>query len=322
MLSSYDLFSGIGGMALGLRSVARPILFCELSSDCQSVLQTNMKAGRLCQAPIHPDILTLQAHHRVDLITAGFPCQDISCGSSTASGIGGTRSGLVNEALRVARRTSARFLFLENSPYILSRGLDELVRKLRKSGYIDVRWCILSAAHVGAPHMRKRWFCVARTPGSRYECARQANLPQVSWKGEPVPRTVTKTSDQATKARTRRCQMLGNAVVPQCVACAWNALTRTPATGYKLVQEPPSSFVRLSVAGFQRDRWATPTATRCDVYINVGARASQNIFNQILHDKGTLARFGQRDGGELRKVREVNPNFIEWLMGFPQNWTK
>lgn len=115
--------------------------------------------------------------------------------------------------------------------------------------------------------------------------------------------------------------MLGNAVVPHCVAAAWNALTRDHRTGYRLLGEPVSSLVALNVAGFVKNRWGTPTATYWNVYRNIGERAAHNLANQIMYDRTTLARAGKHNGLALREVCEVNPGFVEWLMGFPQGWT-
>ncbi|MFI6524998.1 DNA cytosine methyltransferase [Streptomyces uncialis] len=96
---------------------------------------------------------------RVDIVTAGFPCQDISNAGKRA-GIHGERSGIwqhVAEAIRVLR---PRLAFLENVSAIRSRGLDVVAADLAKVGY-DLRWCCLRASAVGAPHMRDRWFGIA-----------------------------------------------------------------------------------------------------------------------------------------------------------------
>ncbi|MFD4141578.1 DNA cytosine methyltransferase [Streptomyces sp. NPDC058572] len=100
---------------------------------------------------------------KVDIITAGFPCQDISNAGKRA-GIGGARSGIwenVNESIRVLR---PRLVFLENVSAIRKRGLSVLLGGLAESGY-NARWCCFRASATGAPHVRDRWFCVA-TPST------------------------------------------------------------------------------------------------------------------------------------------------------------
>lgn len=95
----------------------------------------------------------------VDIITAGFPCQDISSAGKRV-GINGKRSGIwrnVAEAVRVLRPS---YVFLENVAAIRSRGLDRVLGDLAEIGY-DVRWTCIRASDVGAAHQRWRWFCVA-----------------------------------------------------------------------------------------------------------------------------------------------------------------
>jgi len=97
---------------------------------------------------------------RVDCIHAGWPCQDISV-AGPGAGIKGKRSGLWSQVVRIAGRLRPRELFLENSPAITSRGLDTVLGDLAGLGY-DARWCVLPASAVGAPHLRARWWCLAR----------------------------------------------------------------------------------------------------------------------------------------------------------------
>ena len=72
----------------------------------------------------------------------------------------GERSGLFFEIIRLTGELRPRFIFLENVPAITIRGLDRVCLELTKMGY-DLRWTVISAASVGAPHMRERWFLLA-----------------------------------------------------------------------------------------------------------------------------------------------------------------
>ncbi|MGW0920369.1 DNA cytosine methyltransferase [Streptomyces sp. NPDC002755] len=95
----------------------------------------------------------------IDIITAGFPCQDIS-NAGKRVGIEGTRSGIwanVAEAVRVLR---PRLVFLENVSAIRSRGIDRVLGDLAACGY-DAVWTCYRASAAGAPHHRDRWFLVA-----------------------------------------------------------------------------------------------------------------------------------------------------------------
>lgn len=95
----------------------------------------------------------------VDCIHAGFPCQDISL-AGRGAGIHGKRSGLYREVLRCADVIRPQFIFLENSPAILSRGVGTVLGDLAQLGY-NAKWTVLAAAEVGAPHERSRWWCLA-----------------------------------------------------------------------------------------------------------------------------------------------------------------
>lgn len=121
-----------------------------------------MGEGSIPIAPIWDDVKTLRGdmfNVPIDIIIAGFPCQDISV-AGRGAGLAGQRSGLFFEVVRLAKEIKPTFLFLENVPAIRTRGLDVVIQELAEAGY-DCRWCMLSAAEVGAPHKRDRWFALA-----------------------------------------------------------------------------------------------------------------------------------------------------------------
>jgi DNA (cytosine-5)-methyltransferase 1 len=155
-VNGLSLFSGIGGLDLALSEWVRPIAYCEAEPYAQAVLMSRMWDGRLVRAPIWPDVRTLRG---CDLLYGGFPCQDISAAGAGA-GLAGERSGLYFELERIVRETKPAFVFLENVPAIRTRGLGRVVWGLSELGY-DCRWTVVSAAEVGAWHLRKRWFLLA-----------------------------------------------------------------------------------------------------------------------------------------------------------------
>ena len=159
MLNGLDLFSGIGGISYALRDYVRPVAYCEIDCYCQGVLLSNMSSGTLEKSPIWDDIKSLSGYQFggiVDIIYGGFPCQDISV-AGHGKGLAGERSGLFYEILRLCREIKPRFIFLENVPAITTRGGWEVVSSLAEMGY-DCRWCVISAASIGALHRRERWF--------------------------------------------------------------------------------------------------------------------------------------------------------------------
>ena len=162
MLNGLDLFSGIGGISLALQEWVRPVAYCENNHYAQAVLLSRMADGNLPPAPIWDDVTTLDARSLpdIDIITAGFPCQDISCANQLGTGLEGQRSGLFFEIMRLADEIRPRFIFLENVPAILVRGLGGLLGEITKRGY-DCRWTMLRASDIGANHRRERWFLLA-----------------------------------------------------------------------------------------------------------------------------------------------------------------
>ena len=226
-----DLFSGIGGFALAASWGWGDDLdlqgFCEIDSYCQKVLKKNFP-----DVPIYSDITELQPEwfDDIDLLTGGFPCQDISV-AGKGEGIEGERSGLWFEMLRLISGIRPRYALIENVPMLLHRGLGRVICDLASIGY-DAEWQIISAADLGAPHLRKRIWIVAypdqsglegRHSGIMSECAGQqstgarstsASEPDGYWLTEP---NVGRVAD-GVPHRVDRLRGLGNAIVPQCAA--------------------------------------------------------------------------------------------------------
>ena len=96
----------------------------------------------------------------VDVIAGGFPCQDVSVAGQRAGIQDGTRSGLWSEFHRIICELRPRCVFVENVPGLLIDGVGRVLGDLADIGY-DAEWEVLSAADVGAPHLRKRIFITA-----------------------------------------------------------------------------------------------------------------------------------------------------------------
>lgn len=157
-----DLFSGIGGFALAARMVGgiETHQFVEIDPYCQKVLAKNFKG-----VPVHGDIRSFTtALGSFDIITGGFPCQDISAANRNGRGLEGERSGLFYELMRVVRECRPRFVVLENVENLLridrGRAMGAVLWELSESGF-DAEWQVVSASSVGAPHRRERVFIVA-----------------------------------------------------------------------------------------------------------------------------------------------------------------
>jgi len=162
-LNGLDLFSGIAGNSIGLRSYIKTLAYCEYERHAQAILFSRMSDGDIETAPIWDDVTTLTKDTidlPIDIITAGFPCQDTSVGGKQLGVREGKRSGLFYHVARLARELEPEFIFLENVHGILSCGGIDVVEEITSLGF-DLRWCVLSASDVGAFHGRKRWFGLA-----------------------------------------------------------------------------------------------------------------------------------------------------------------
>ena len=157
------LFAGAGGGILGGMLLGHtPVGAVEIDPFARAVLHARQADGSLPDFPIYDDVRTFdgtQWRDRVDIIAGGFPCQDLSVAGKGA-GIDGARSGLWWEMLRVIREARPRYVFLENVPAITGRGLDRVLGSLADLG-LNAEWLVLSEADAGAPHLRKRWWCLA-----------------------------------------------------------------------------------------------------------------------------------------------------------------
>lgn len=169
MLNGLDLFSGIGGLSLALRPYVRTVAYCENDRHAQGVLLSRMWSGDLDHAPIADDVRELRGEQMVglpiDIISGGFPCQDISV-AGAGKGLEGERSGLVRHIFRLVGELRPKFVFLENVPAIRTRGADVVTGELSSLGY-DCRWITVSAMEVGACHRRERWFLLAMARNGR-----------------------------------------------------------------------------------------------------------------------------------------------------------
>jgi DNA (cytosine-5)-methyltransferase 1 len=187
-MNGLDLFSGIGGISLALRPWVHTSAFCEQDRYAQSVLLSRMEDGSLERAPIWDDVRTLRGSHfhtSIDIIFGGFPCQDISV-AGRGEGLEGKRSGLFFEIIRLTSELKPTFVFLENVPAIRTRGLREVVRAFTDLRY-DCRWTRVSAAEVGANHIRERWFLLAYSDSTKLRHEQRWGS-RTSWQGENEPR--------------------------------------------------------------------------------------------------------------------------------------
>lgn len=164
-MAHLDLFSGIAGFAIAARWTGQidTQAFCEIDDFCRRVIKKNFPGK-----PIFHDIriladllegLSESERPEFDIITGGFPCQDVSL-AGKGEGIAGSRSGLWREYHRIIRLLRPRFAVVENVPGLRSRGMGVVLGDLAGIGY-DAEWTTLSSCRFGAPQTRERVLIVS-----------------------------------------------------------------------------------------------------------------------------------------------------------------
>ncbi len=243
-MNELALFAGAGGGILGGHLLGwRTVCAVEWEPYAASVLVQRQNDGILPPFPIWDDVQTFDGkpwRGIVDVVSGGFPCQDISAAGKGA-GIDGERSGMWREMARIIREVRPQYAFIENSPMLTTRGLDVVLSDLASMGF-DARWGVLGAADVGAPHQRDRIWVVAhaREIGLGSQKAKQGMergfRPSIGcvdkkwWHREPeqTSREIEPGMGSVVDGMASRMDelaALGNGQVPAVAATAWKLLT-------------------------------------------------------------------------------------------------
>jgi len=232
------LFAGAGGGILAGKLLGwRTVCAVEWAPYAACVLAARQNDGLLPPFPIWSDVRTFDGRPWrgvVDVVSGGFPCQDISVAGKGA-GIDGERSGMWQHMARIIGEVRPRFAFVENSPALLTRGLGRVLGDLAALGY-DCRWTVLGASDVGAPHLRERIWLVAYASEVGLQGDEQRQQVRVEgspvsdlvegaeryWRDLPEPYGLRRLDGVAFGVD--RLKALGNGQVPRCAAEAWRLL--------------------------------------------------------------------------------------------------
>jgi DNA (cytosine-5)-methyltransferase 1 len=222
-LTHGSLFAGIGGFDLGFeRAGIKTVWQVEIDPFCRKVLERHWPNVRRFEDVRGCSDLNLSAP---DIVSGGFPCQDISRAGKGA-GIEGARSGLWFDMYRIIRQLRPRFVVVENVAALLDGAIGRVLADLAAAGF-DAEWRVFRASDFGAPHERQRLFIVAYPDESNGQAGMgvkqdRAQTVLAGSLGERLPIWL-QTADQfvgmadglSAESYRNRVGAVGNAVVPQ-----------------------------------------------------------------------------------------------------------
>lgn len=239
-MNELALFAGAGGGILGGKLLGwNTVCAVEWEQYPASVLVQRQNDKLLPPFPVWDDVRTFDGkpwRGIVDVVSGGFPCQDISPAGSGA-GIDGKRSGLWVEFARIIGEVRPRWVLVENSHHLRTKGLGRVLKDLAVLGY-DAAWGVLSAEDCGANHERKRMWVVAYSSSVRQQGKGEQTLslgskPYASWKADYVVDDDGRPLEPGTPGvaygvayRMDRLKAIGNGQVPIVAATAFKQLSR------------------------------------------------------------------------------------------------
>lgn len=233
-----SLFSGIGGLEMGLESTGRfeTEWQSEVDPYCVGVLARNFpKAIQLGDI----EGIDENAIKNVDVVCGGFPCQDISTAGKGA-GLDGSRSSLFFRAMEIVRRIEPSCVVIENVRNLLNKGFERVLGAFSDIGY-NAEWQCISAKDQGYCHKRERVFIVAYSAGIRLQGPwalgepvdpaesdhREASGLVDAFQRKALPYVCTEHDGVDANESAAIMKALGNAVVPDVARVVGNRVAYT-----------------------------------------------------------------------------------------------
>ena len=306
-LSVFDIFSGIGGFSLGLEKAGmQTVAFCEINPFCQKILKKHWTS-----VPVFSDVTALTKEDftslpKIDVIAGGFPCQDISCAGKQI-GITGKRSGLWKEFRRLINELKPKYAIIENVANLRGNGLITVLQDLWEIGY-NAEWHCIPASAFGAPHRRDRIWIVAYST-----CNSEIRLSVGKKETISPPRDDCKN---AANADCKRCD---------CRQCNRQERYLQDDSQGEYSEAHPEWNIGESGISKTCEILSNTNSQRLQGYgrfEEISTICKQEQIGLYYRTRG-VDQWGKEPESIPRlKDERLNPDWVEWLMGFPSSWTE
>ena len=307
MLNVIDIFSGIGGFSIGLEAAGlQTVAFCEINPFCRKILTKHWPS-----VPIFTDITAihkedLKALLRIDLIAGGFPCQDISV-AGKGGGIKAKRSGLWKEFARLINEIRPKYAIIENVANLRSQGLISVLQDLWEIGY-DAEWHCIPASAFGAPHRRDRIWIIAYP-----SCLCKVGL---SIGKEKTESTLGDGCKNASDTDCKRCEHREYNQQGRCLPANENREYPQTQQEWDIRESRASQICKVfpdpDKQGLQG----------CRGFEEISPICPQEQIGMYYCSRG-IKQWGEEPLEVPRlKDERLNPDWVEWLMGYPISWTE
>ena len=307
MLNVLDIFSGIGGFSIGLEAASmQTVAFCEINPFCQKILKKHWPS-----VPIFSDITTihkedLKALPRIDVIAGGFPCQDISV-AGKQKGITAKRSGLWKEFARLINDIRPKYAIIENVANLRSTGLISVLQDLWEIGY-NAEWHCIPASAFGAPHRRDRIWIIAHPA-----CIGKVGL---SVGKEKTESSLGDSYKNAPDPDCKRCEHREYNKQRRCLPGNKNWQHSETQQEWNIRKSGASQICKILPNADQQG------LQRCGGFEEISPICSQEQIGMYYCRRG-IKQWGKEPLAVPRlKDERLNPDWVEWLMGYPISWTE
>lgn len=297
-----SLFTGAGGLDLATAEVLPVQHSWFVDND---PVATRLLAHHWPEVPNLGDITTVDWHtvEPVDMLTGGFPCQDIS-NAGKREGITGARSSLWGRFVDAIRLLRPRYVLVENVASLVVRGLDTVLADLAALG-LDAEWTVVPASAVGAPHRRERLFLAATNPD---QLGPVRPWDTRGWRCGPAHNGVAATDTARDGRGERRPEHAGQRRRP-------DAAERGAASVADTGREHGQWW--MNTVSESPDEWrASSKLERSAACADWGSYAAAiHRWECILGRAAPVPTTTGTRGGQV-----LNPALAEWMMGLPDGW--